>query len=357
MERKIISLFVLLLFGHFTYAQNYRSEEVLFSSAKDSITYGGTLTIPSGKGSFTAIVMVSGTGKQDRDGTMGGHKIFQDIADGLSKNGYAVLRLDDRGVGKTTGVYEKATTLDFANDALAAVAYLRGRKEINAKKIGLLGHSEGGMAISIAAANSKQVAFLISIAGLASNGLDALIRQNRDLVANAQLPDYDKARSNQINELMFQTAYKYVDSASMEAKLNETYNLWKVRDDAYFKTLNQPFDHFRFPLYSYMKVATSSWYRFFIQYNAVKTLAQIKVPVLALNGDRDLMVAGKENLQHWKEYTRQGGNTNVEAVLIPNLNHLFLPCVTCNQTEIPTIKAGFSDVAMKLMINWLKKKF
>jgi uncharacterized protein len=357
MKRKIASLWGLLLFVNLAYAQSYRSEEVTFRSAKDSITYGGTLTIPKGKGPFTAIVIVSGTGKQDRDGTMGGHRIFLDIADGLSKNGYAVLRLDDRGVGKTTGVYEQATTLDFANDALAAVAYLRGRKEINAKKIGLLGHSEGGMAISIAAANNKQVAFLISIAGLASNGLDALIRQNRDLVANSQLPDYDKARSNEINELMFHIAYQYADSANMEAKLNETYNLWKVKDDAYFKTLNKPFDHFRFPLYSYVKMATSSWYRYFIRYNAVKTLAQIKVPILALNGDRDLMVAGQENLQHWKAYVRQGGKNQVETVLIPNLNHLFLPCVTCNQAEIPTIKAGFSDVAMKLMINWLQKKF
>ncbi|WP_412468141.1 alpha/beta hydrolase family protein [Pedobacter sp. KLB.chiD] len=357
MERKIVSLGVLLLFVSLAYAQRYRSEEVVFHSAKDSITYGGTLTIPKGRGPFTAVVIVSGTGKQDRDGTMGGHKIFLDIADGLSENGYAVFRLDDRGVGKTSGVYEQATTLDFANDALAAVAYLRNRKEINAKKIGLLGHSEGGIAISIAAANSKQIAFLISIAGLASNGLDALIRQNRDLVANSQLTDYDKARSNDINELMFKTAYQYADSANMEAKLNEAYNLWKVKDDAYFKTLNQPFDHFRFPAYSYVKMATTPWYRFFIKYNAIKTLAQIKIPVLALNGDRDLMVAGKENLQHWKEYTRRGGNNRVDTVLIPNLNHLFLPCVACNQAEIPSIKAGFSDVAMKLMIDWLKKRF
>lgn len=357
MEKKIGLLILLFLWVDFTFAQNYRSEEVLFHSAKDSITYGGTLTLPAGKGPFTAIVIVSGTGKQDRDGTMGGHKIFLDIADGLSKSSYAVLRLDDRGVGKTKGVYEQATTLDFANDALAAVAYLKGLKEIDAKKIGLLGHSEGGMAISLAAAKSKQIAFLISIAGLASNGLDALIRQNRDLIENSQLPDYDKARSNQINELMFQTAYQYADSANMEAKLNETYSQWKVKDDAYFKTLNQPFDHFRFPLYSYVKMATGPWYRFFVQYNAVKTLAQIKVPILALNGDRDLMVAGKENLQHWKEYTRQGGNKDVETVLIPKLNHLFLPCVTCNQAEIPAIKAGFSDVAMMLMVNWLKKRF
>lgn len=357
MVRKIGLLLLLLLFDNFTYAQSYRSEEVVFHSAKDSIIYGGTLTIPKGKGPFTAIVMVSGTGKQDRDGTMGGHKIFLDIADGLSENGYAVLRLDDRGVGKTNGVYEKATTLDFANDALAAVTYLRGRKEINAKKVGLLGHSEGGMAISIAAANSKQVAFLISIAGLASNGLEALIRQNRDLVANSQLPDYDKARSNDINERMFHVAYQYADSLNMEAKLQETYNNWKVKDDAYFKTLNKPFDHFRFPVYSYVKMATSSWYRYFIKYNAVKTLAQIKVPVLALNGDRDLMVAGKENLEHWKQYTRAGRNNDVETVLIPNLNHLFLPCVTCNQAEIPKIKAGFSDVAVTLMLNWLKKRF
>jgi len=336
-------------------AQNFISKEITFSSADGKITYGGTLSLPNTKTKVPAIIMLSGTGKQDRDGLMGGHKIFLQIADQLAARGYAVLRMDDRGVGKTTGNYETATTEDFANDALLALEFLKTEKQINSKKIGLLGHSEGGAAMAIAAAKSKKVAFLISLAGLAMNGFDSQVAQNEGLVAGSKLPDYDKARSNEINALMFKTAFKYADSANLEAKLNETYAAWKVKDDAYFKTLNIEFDHFRFPIYSYVKMAVGPWYRYLIKYDAKKIMAKIKVPVLAINGDKDLLVAGKANLDNWRNYIAAGGNKNVETHLLPNLNHILLPCETCTSEEIPKIKSSFSPVAMELILSWLKK--
>jgi len=236
--------------------QNTTSKEITFTSADGKISYGGTLTLPAGKKKFPALVFVSGTGRQDRDGLMAGHKIFLDIANELVKNGYAVLRMDDRGVGKTTGNYETATTEDFANDALLALHQLTAYDQIDKKRVGMIGHSEGGAAMSIAAAKSSDVKFIISLSGLAQNGFDALISQNESIVNNAKLPVYDKKRSNEINALMFRTALKYADSTNMETKLNETYNQWKVKDDAYFKTLNIEFDHFRFPVYSYVNYAT-----------------------------------------------------------------------------------------------------
>ncbi|MCX2475388.1 alpha/beta fold hydrolase [Pedobacter sp. MC2016-05] len=333
------------------------SKEITFKSPDGKITYGGTLTYPAGSDKkFPAMVIVSGTGRQDRDGLMAGRKIFLEISNELVKKGYAVLRVDDRGVGKTTGVYENATTEDFANDALLALKKLQTENRIDKKRLGLIGHSEGGAAIAIAASKSKDVKFLISLSGLAQNGFDALISQNESLVNNSQLPDHDKARSNDINALMFQTALKYADSANMEAKLNETYSVWKVKDDAYFKTLNIEFDHFRFPVYSYVMYAIGPWYRYFIKYDAKQTMAKIKIPVLAINGDKDSYVVAEKNLSNWKEYIAAGGNINVETYLLKNVNHLLLPCTTCTQAEIPNIKSGVAPEALTIITDWLNRK-
>ncbi|QDW24179.1 alpha/beta fold hydrolase [Pedobacter sp. KBS0701] len=330
-------------------------DSVTFKSTDGKITFGGTFSKPEGKKSFPTVVIVSGTGKQDRDGTMAGHKIFLEIASYLNKNGIAVLRTDDRGTGKTNGTYETATTKDFADDALAAITYLHTRTDINRAKIGLMGHSEGGAVISLAAARSKEVKFLISLAGLAMGGFDAQIKQNEDLVAHSALPDYDKKRSNDINRIMFETALRYANSDSMEVKLNDAYKRWKLKDDIYFKTLNIQFDHFRFPVYSFINNSTGPWYRYFIQYDAKRTIAKIKVPILALNGDKDLMVAADENLSNWKNYSLTGGNKKVTTMKLPGLNHLFLACVTCDNAEISKIKTGFSEDALLIIKNWIKK--
>jgi alpha/beta superfamily hydrolase len=347
--------------GVSVYAQSgktFKSEKVQFTNAGKSISFSGTLSTPfhAAKGSLIAVVIVSGTGPQDEDGTMAGHKIFKQIADSLTQHGIAVLRTNDRGVGKTTGNYATSTTADFADDALAAVAYLKTRKEINQQKIGLLGHSEGGAVIAIAASKSADVHFLVSIAGLAMSGYDALVKQNEDIVASATLPDYDRKRYNEINGLMFKTALAYADSANMEEKLNETYEKWRVKDSAYFKTLNVEFDHFRFPIYSYVRSATGPWYRYFVKYNAEEVMSKIKVPVLALNGDKDVMVAYKENLENWRTYPAKGGNDKVTTMVIPGVNHLFLPCKTCDQGEYANIKEGFSDVALAKILDWLKQR-
>lgn len=335
--------------------KKYTETTVSFKSAGDTITFAGALTLPEGKTNVPAVVIVSGSYQQDRDGMMAGHPMFRDIADYLSSNGIAVLRLDDRGTGKTTGVYQTATTGDFGDDAIKAIQYLKGIKGINPAKIGLLGHSEGGTASAIAAGKSKDVAFIVSVAGLATSGYTSLIQQNQDLVNASQLTEVDKKRSNEINGMMFNIALKYADSDSLENKLNTTYNTWKVKDDAYFKTLNIEFDHFRFPIYSYVNYAIGPWYRYFVKFDAAKTIAQVKVPILALNGDKDIMVNGNTNLANWKNFAAAGGNTKVETHLLPGLNHLFLPCVTCTQQESSTIKADFSPEALQIISGWINK--
>lgn len=351
---KVLSLVISLIFTTVhAFAQAPFKVDSTIVIKNDSLQIGASLYLPNQKSKVPAMVMVSGTNPQDRNGTMAGYPFFKQIATFLASRGYAVLLVDDRGVGKSTGKYQYATTEDFANDALAAVKFLKAQANIDKNKIGLIGHSEGGAASAIAAAKSADVKFIISLAGLASNGFASLIKQNEDLVNHSQLSQTDKNRSNQINRLMFETALKYADSANMRQQLDQTYNQWKKVDDSLFKLSGVKWDHFRFPIYSYVNHAVGKWYRYFIKYNAQEVMKQIKVPVLAINGDKDLMVAGQENLANWRNYIAAGGNKKVVTKLLPNVNHLLQKCETCKTDEYAKLKTGVSPEVLNTISWWL----
>lgn len=332
----------------------YSSETVSFYNADSSIRFAGTFTKPAGQKISKAVVLVSGTGKQDRDGTMAGHKFFAVIADSLSRHGIAVLRTDDRGAGETTGVYEEATTADFANDALLAVAYLQSRPELKGTSIGLLGHSEGGAAIAMAAARSKEVKFIISLSGLATKGLDALLEQNRQLVAIANIPQYDKDRYNDINARMFQVAYQYANDTAMETKLRTTYKTWKEKDDKLVDSLQIKFDHFRFPVESYVRQATGKWYRFHLRFDPADYITHIQVPVLSIYGEKDIMLNARNNTQNWEKYTAAAHNKNLTMRIIPGLNHLLQHCNTCTTTEYAQLPETIAPAVLQEITSWIK---
>ncbi|HEX6427348.1 MAG TPA: alpha/beta hydrolase, partial [Niastella sp.] len=332
----------------------YSSESVFFCNADSSIRFAGTLTLPIAQKANKAIVLVSGTGKQDRDGTMAGHKFFAVIADSLSRQGVAVLRVDDRGTGETTGQYEDATTADFANDALLAVAYLKARPELKETSIGLLGHSEGGAAIAMAAARSKDVHFIISLSGLATKGLDALLEQNRQLVQVANIPQHDKDRYNDINARMFQVAYQYANDTAMETMLRATYKNWKVKDDQLVDSLHIKYDHFRFPIESYVRQATGKWYRFHIRFDPADHITKIQVPVLSIYGEKDIMLNARNNTQNWEKYTAAAQHKNTTTKIIPGLNHLLQHCNTCTITEYAQLPETIAPAVLQEMTTWLK---
>lgn len=332
----------------------YSGETVFFCPADSSIRFAGTLTKPTAQKISKAIVLVSGTGKQDRDGTMAGHKFFAVIADHLTRQGIAVLRVDDRGTGETTGQYEDATTADFANDALCALSYLESRPDLKGIPIGLLGHSEGGAAIAIAAAQSKKVKFVISLSGLATNGLDALLEQNRQLVEVANIPQHDKDRYNDINAKMFSTAYEYANDTALETKLNATYASWKLKDDKLVDSLQIKYDHFRFPIYSYVRQATGKWYRYHIRYDAAKYISQIHVPVLSIYGEKDIMLNARNNTQNWEKYTAAAHNKNITTKIFPGLNHLLQHCKTCTITEYAQLAEKIDPAVLAEISGWLK---
>ncbi|WP_207424352.1 alpha/beta fold hydrolase [Desertivirga brevis] len=353
-KRALVVLILPLIVHCSALAGVNRADSVIFEGGSPGIKLGGTLSFPKQGDKFPVAVILSGTGKQDRDGTMAGHKLFLALANHLNENGYAVLRMDDRGVGKSTGVYEDATTLDFANDALAAVQFLKGRKEIDPGRMGFIGHSEGGAVMSIAASKSSDIAFMISLAGLATNGYDSNVKQNLDLIEAAAIPEYDKKRHREIIRLMFDTVLKNVNSPVLDTIMRSTFKTWSQKDQEYFKTLNVEFDHFRFPIESYIRTATGPWYRYFMQYNPEPFMKGLKMPVLAINGDKDLFVSGKENLNNWKKYLQEGGNRNVTTLLLPGVNHLLQRCKTCTPQEYSSLE-NIDPTILQTITNWLRE--
>jgi pimeloyl-ACP methyl ester carboxylesterase len=334
----------------------YRAEEVQFRSADDSVRFGGTLTHPPGQRRVPAVVILSGTGPQNRNGAFRatGHQPFEVLADYLTRRGFAVLRTDDRGVGQTTGRYDHATTADFAHDALAAVRYLRTRPDIDPSQVGVLGHSEGGAVAIMAAAESPDVAFVVSLSGLLTPGLQALLFQNTELVRTASLPARNQQRSDEINGLMFRTAYQYAAATDMEAQLRATYQHWKIKDDAQLKADKVTYDHFFFPLESFVRQATGPWYRYHVRFDPAPYLTKVKVPVLALNGDRDLMV-DYHGLATAAATLRQAGNKDVTTQVLPGLNHLLQPCRTCLPNEYGDLDTTIDPAVLRIVGDWLAK--
>ncbi len=353
MKSGVVGVLLALVVNYTIQAKGVKSDSVTYTRGK--ITYGATFSLPDNSKKVPAVIFISGTGPQDRDGSMAGFKFFAELASYLNGRGIAVLRIDDRGVGKTTGIYQQATTEDFAQDIEAGIDFLKKQPQVDTKKIGLLGHSEGGAVSFIVSSRHKDIAFLVSMAGLATKGIDALRKQNAALVASAKIPDHDKKRYNEINELMFQTVYDNVekDSLGLAKVMQETYDTWKKKDDEYVKSLDIKFDHFRFPIYSYTMQATGAWYRYHITFDPAKFIPKIKAPILALNGDKDLFVACQDNLSNIEKLAKEGGNKDVTTVVVPDVNHLFLACQECTPAEYSKLKKAFPPQVLTTIGDWI----
>ncbi|MBS1606134.1 MAG: alpha/beta fold hydrolase [Bacteroidetes bacterium] len=331
-----------------------RADSVVFDGLNDSIHIGATVGYPVG-GARTAVVILSGTGKQDRDGTMGGHKVFALLADSLVRRGFVVLRSDDRGVGKSTGDYSAATTADFASDALAAVNYLCSRRDLGIRRIGLLGHSEGGMAAAIAAGRDERIGFVVSLSSPGVTGLEALLAQNRNMVARSPIPAVNKMRYDSINNLLFHLVYDHAGDPGMDALIRRAYARWKIWDDSVVAA-NRLVDggHFFFPLESYIRQATGRWYQGFLRYDPSRVLPLVHCPVLALNGDRDIISDGVVNLKGIAEGLAKGGNRRVTTWLVPGVNHLYQHCVSCQTDEYARLPETMAPEVVGRIGDWLQ---
>ncbi len=351
---KIVFSVIFIICAFFSVnAQTYFSEEVCCSS--DSITLCGTLTYPDSIGRFPAVIIISGTGKQDRDGTFANHRPFYEIANYLTPLGFAVLRMDDREVGESGGNYDVATTRDFANDVLSEIDLLKSKSMIDTSRIGLIGHSEGGAVAFMLAAESPDVSFVVSLAGLAIDGYQSLILQNRALLESS--PDIEQSLVEaymNLYTLMFKVVKDTPIDVDVEPELRTTFQNWlEEQSDDELKKMNMNYGHDQMFLSRYLRMAKRDWYRQMINYSPDLYLNKITVPVLALNGDKDLMVTPTENLSSIEKGLEKAGNKNYKTVLLKNHNHMFQRCEKCTQQEIRSLPESISLETLTIIADWL----
>ncbi len=330
----------------------YDVKEVKFENKKDNITLAGTLTTPRGEGQFPAVILISGSGPQDRNETRFNHKPFWIIADHLTRQGIAVLRYDDRGVGASTGDFKTATTPDFATDVLAGIEFLKNRPEINPQKIGLIGHSEGGLIAPMVATQSKDVAFIVLLAGPGMISEKLLYLQG-ELIARASGASEDQIKKNQnlqakIFKIIIETTEVQETEKKLSAMLKEYYDGLSPEEQKQlgdFTTFSQ----------TQLKSVLSPWFRYFLTYDPIPALKKVKCPILALNGEKDLQVPPKQNLPLIKSALKDAGNKNIVIKELPDLNHLFQTAQTGSVAEYATIEETFSPVAWDEMAAWIQK--
>jgi len=332
----------------------YRAEEVTFASAESGVTLAGTLTVPQGTGPFPAVVLVSGSGPQDRDEELLGHKPFAVLADHLTRRGIAVLRFDDRGVGKSTGRFSVATSEDFAEDALGGVRFLKARPEVAAGKIGVAGHSEGGLIAPMVAVRSTDVAFLVLLAGPGVPGDEILMAQGRLIAKATGQPDASIERTARAQARMFATIRAGGDSAAMVARLEQIGDsVVAAMPEAERQASGATPEAVR----QQVRTITSPWFRYFLTYDPRPTLRRVKVPVLAINGALDLQVPSQENLRAIGAALREGGNADVVTRELAGLNHLFQPTRTGSPAEYGTIETTMSPEALEAVAGWITERF
>jgi uncharacterized protein len=325
----------------------YASEDVTYSNPSAGVSLAGTLTLPTGAGPHPVVVLISGSGPQDRDESLMGHRPFLILADYLTRKGIAVLRVDDRGVGKSTGTFASSTTEDFAGDVLAGVAYLKTRREIDPKRIGLIGHSEGGYVAPLVATRSTEVAFIVLLAG-PGVPIAVLLREQARLLLEASGADPAFIEMNQrTQERMFEIVRRESDPAAAAPEL-------KAEIDALLAQLpSAQRDAAKASAESSVTMVNSPWFRYLLTYDPAATLRRVKVPVLALNGELDLQVPPAQNLPAIEKALHLGGNQDVETAVLPKLNHLFQTATTGSVSEYRTIEETMSPVALEKISSWI----
>jgi len=340
----------------------YEVNEVNFRNPSADVTLAATLTIPaSGNATdddaggktprrWPAVVLISGSGPQDRDETIMGHKPFAVIADHLTRQGIAVLRYDERGVGQSTGKFSGATTIDFAADALAAVEFLKSQSTIDPNHIGLIGHSEGGLIAPYLAAQHDQIDFIVMLAGPGVNGKQILIDQ---IPAGAQLAG---ASDSTVQALKVLVA-KYVDlilagqADDAEATQALFDQLTQVTEQG-----NQVDQLLGASIPATLNALDTPWSHYFLEHEPAKFLSQVRCPVLALNGSKDVQVSPQLNLPAIRKALEQANNPDVTIRELDNLNHLFQNADTGAGSEYLSIEETIAPAALQLIADWILER-
>jgi pimeloyl-ACP methyl ester carboxylesterase len=329
----------------------YDARDVTYTNPIDDTTLAGTLTTPRGEGPHPAALLITGSGSQDRDETIFGHKPFLVIADHLTRNGIAVLRVDDRGIGGSTGVRADLTTEDFVGDALAGISFLAEQPEIDAKKIGLIGHSEGGIIAPMVAARSPGVAFIVMLAGSGISGYELMPLQLAAIQRAIGRPEENIEQQLVAYRRMMDAIVGGADDATIKEALRELVEI-QYADLPEDSPARQPEAMEQF-LTGQMAQVTSAWFRFFFTFDPREALREVHCPVLALGGSLDLQVPPDANLPVIEQVLKDAGNTDVTVVELEGLNHLFQTARTGSPAEYGQIEETFSPAALDLITAWI----
>ena len=332
----------------------YDTLEVEYDNGDKSVHLAATLSYPKTGGPFTTIIMITGSGQQDRDETILGHKPFAVIADYLTQNGYAVLRVDDRGKGKSKGDLNKATSLDFANDVITSIHFAETLKQVNKNKIGLIGHSEGGFIAPIVYTKCPEISFIISLAGTGVSGADILFKQQTDpvkgLVSAEAFAAYEKLTLGTLNLIKDNEQLK--DSALLAIIRNQFAEWKKGYSEAILTSLNaknaSP-EQYGFQVMTELR----PWFRYFIATDPAHYWSQVHCPVLILNGEKDIQVYPEQNTKAITAALINAGNKNFKVNIFPGLNHLFQHCTICTVQEYGKLTETFSTDVLSYIKEWM----
>ena len=314
----------------------YRSEEVGYDNpTHPNVHLAGTLTVPSGAGPFPAVLLITGSGSQDRDETIFEHKPFLVLADALTRRGIAVLRVDDRGMGGSTGGSRTDTTFDFATDVEAGVGWLARRPDIDPKRIGLIGHSEGGIIAPLVASKDPGVAFIVMWAGPGVRGDAILAEQVRAIAAAAGAPPDVAKGAGELQARILTALIANQDPAAARAAMDKQLAAAHAppTDDRTFAAMDAP------------------WYRTFLSYDPAPALRSLRIPVLALVGGKDTQVTAAQNIPALR--AALASDPKAEVVELPGLNHLLQPAATGAVDEYGKIETTIDPGALKLMVDWV----
>ena len=311
----------------------YREEDVTYENPSAGIKLAGTFTIPQGNGPFPAVLLICGSGPNDRDESVFGHKPFLVLSDSLTRKGIAVLRADKRGIGKSGGNLATATDVDFAADAEAGVAWLKARKEVDPHNIGIVGHSEGGAIAPMVAARNRDVAFIVMLAGPGVRGDELLPAQVMAGNEAAGMSHQDALKSGDAERADLKLIESETDPAKLRAKLEA--HMPKEELDRQWQSLISP------------------WFRYLLEYDPGAELRKVTCAVLALNGEKDTQVPARQSLPAIRAALEAGGNKRFETMEFPGLNHLFQTAKTGSVSEYGQIEETMAPQVLAKVADWI----
>lgn len=332
----------------------YETEEITFRNAAADATLAGTLTRPPGDGPFPAVILLSGSGPQDRDETLFDHKPFAVLADFLTRRGIAVLRFDDRGVGQSTGSSDDATSEDFHFDAAAAFRFLVEQPRIDPQRVGFIGHSEGAMVATMAASTNPRVACVVMLAGAGVDGRQVLMSQGRRVLEAEGVSDAAQLeRQRRTQEILMDTVEQAPPGVSQENLAREAAKRLseQLGDDG------QQAEDLDALAAAGVAQLSSPWFRFFLTFDPTKPLRELDCPVLVLVGSRDVQVDPAVNLPPLREAVASLGHDGSAVEELPGLNHLFQTCTTGAISEYDAIEETMAPAVLERVARWLEERF